>query len=250
MEFYDPIRGKLINCDINNKLRYNLETGRFCKEIRKNANVTCINNCTIFGTQNQIQSFNNYKINNNNNVQNITDLKTDCANTNDIALLNNNIEEFTLNGYFTKAKVKEIIDGDTIKLTVFVDLEYISRFSVDNDNRKIINCIRYGDSKGYFTTFICRLYGINSMEKDTIQGQKAKEIMKGKYEALNNIVFCMFFDDDKYGRKLVNIYSDVDMKNKMNDILFDYNNTDLGVIVERYYGGTKSDYANNLPKKC
>lgn len=125
-------------------------------------------------------------------------------------------------GYYTSANVIRIIDGDTVVLGIYVDLDTLG---------KLGNIVSYGG--GYATTVKCRLLGIDTKEKNEDLGVKSKEYLNTVCTKLSMHVNVLFHIQDKYGRYLVELF---DKHNQsINQMMLD-NNT---LLCQPYYGGKK-----------
>jgi len=163
----------------------------------------------------------------------------------------NSLSNFQLLGVTGEGRVKKIIDGDTIDLAIFIDLGYLSKGSrhIEKKVHSVKAEVFPLDPKtGFFTLYRIRLYGIDAMEKNTKAGVKASELMAQKYKSLKGFLYYKSYGMDKYGRLLLELFEDKEMKNCINYHLLDYKDPELGVLVERYDGGTKSTYAKGLER--
>jgi endonuclease YncB( thermonuclease family) len=107
------------------------------------------------------------------------------------------LDFFTFKNIITKCKVVDIYDGDTITI-VFYHNDYP------------IKCrLRL---YGYDSPEIKPYKSLENREKNIEAGKKVKEILKEKI--LNKIVWVKFFEEEKYGRAMGNIYL-IDNKDKM-----------------------------------
>jgi len=183
----------------------------------------------------------------------------------------NQISHFNLVGLRTMGKIVNIIDADTIDLVIYVPLEFliIPKFTIQKYTQKSgykqdeksdfiqsnlnnITLIKIQKTKlkqikglGFYMKFRCRLNNIDSAESSTLQGKLATQLMVEKYKSLNNIVYVDCFDFDKYGRLLVDLYEDSSYNKYLNYHLIDYK-SNLGILVVKYDGKTKSDYMKKL----
>lgn len=165
-----------------------------------------------------------------------------------------NMCDFSLDGLWCKAKVTDIIDGDTIRILVYIHLNHMvnGRDIKVGRGRGVHMEKRYPilthDSDGFFCILKVRMLGIDTAEKDTFHGQHVINEIKEKYRSLNNIVWVKISKPDKYGgRNLADVYEDPGYKKSINLFL-------LSVLYQGqkcalpYDGGTKSDYLKKLPK--
>jgi hypothetical protein len=94
------------------------------------------------------------------------------------------------------------------------------------------------------------------MEKDTPEGVFAKEATKAFYNSFKGNVWYEFNtgknveEKEKYGRTLVDLYSNEKKTVHLNKFLYQFNDSSKGVeIVYDYDGGTKSEYAKKLNQR-
>ena len=172
------------------------------------------------------------------------------------------LTELRINGFSGPAVVTDVIDGDTIHIVVYVPLRALAqghsyKYYSKTGIRSFIHT-RFPEA-GFFTKISCRLMGIDAMEKNFPEGKFAKALTIDLYQR-NPKVWVEFpsgdniEDADKFGRSLVTIYTDSTKKVNLNEYLFSYNNINdhkgnMIIIVEKYDGGKKSDYAKNLAKR-
>jgi endonuclease YncB( thermonuclease family) len=170
--------------------------------------------------------------------------------TRDVGELSNEAEEmlgdFTLVGMTSKGKVKNIIDGDTLRIRIFVSLGYLMRVQPIRTRGNVVNnCAILASHElithGYFTTFICRIDGLDAAEHNTNEGAEATKILTTILEKAKNTIYIRCGDFDKYGRLLTTIYLDSDYLQPLNDQLLKYPK-----FFVPYDGGTKSAYMKNL----
>lgn len=169
-----------------------------------------------------------------------------------------NICDFDLRGLQTWARVVNVKDGDTLDLCYFISSDFIEFTRKLSSRSKIAqrNGLVYtggasteGETPfGYFTVSTCRLNGVDAMEHDTKQGQEAIRLFALELQKTNNIVWCHFIKYEKYGRGLVELYKDSDMKEGINRFYIGKKHPLLGILYEEYGGGAKSEYTKNLPK--
>jgi len=160
----------------------------------------------------------------------------------------------TLFRLFVPARVRRVIDGDTIEL--FFDLKifqlayphYIKR----REGIKLIQLyIPPSRSKKYVKgkmgiSNICRLYGIDTAEKN-IASQKNKGVAATDYlsrivEECNNEFYCFCMGPDKYRRILVILYRNKKCEKSINQELLEYRHPDFGSVANKYDGGTKNNF--------
>jgi endonuclease YncB( thermonuclease family) len=154
--------------------------------------------------------------------------------------------DFTLVGMTSKGKVTGIVDGDTLRIRIFVSLGYLMRVQPvrtrgDVANKSAILASHELLHHGFFSVFVCRLDGVDAAEHNCKEGVEATELLKTILSKVSVVyVKCGHFD--KYGRLLVSIYLDSKYTHPLNDELL--KRPDL---VEPYDGGTKSEYMKSRP---
>lgn len=256
---------------------YNLQTNRHNKD--KRAGLIYDDFYRVGGTTEELNAF--YEINHiiENRVceaQKNTILY--APNTEDISTIPDDLLEslcpFNLAGLRTKCKVINVLDGDTFYIALFVPLKFLytpkyyqheskagqERKSVTEEKHEttahmkqtvLLKTSKPSSKKitegGLYMVFDCRLLGYDSAEHDTAQGKLATKLTIELFKKYNNILYvqCGYFD--KYGRLLVDLYSDSLYKNYLNDYLYKHPDPVLGVLALPYSGATKSEYMKNLP---
>lgn len=86
--------------------------------------------------------------------------------------------------------------------------------------------------------------------KNSVEGKFARDITAEFYKSTKKVWYEFVSDGDiekkdKYGRTLVNLYADETKKVNYNEFLFQFNTKDI-IVVEKYGGGTKSEYSKSL----
>lgn len=141
-----------------------------------------------------------------------------------------NLNEFNLCGLFTKCRINEVIDGDTVSISFLIPMKYLmaeKSLYFSGGFSKLFKPKKVG------MRFRCRLYGIDTPEMSTDKGVEARKKVVTFYEGLNNKVYAELGNRDKYGRLLVILYQDKAKKISINELFI---NTGIG---NRYYGGHK-----------
>ena len=164
---------------------------------------------------------------------------------------------FHLGGLEGKGKVVDVTDGDTIKMGIYVPLfDLAKEFEVNKGrgkNRKLVPqrqiLYNHENDLGFFTVVPVRLLGVDTAEKHTEEGKVAKDMVTKKYDSLNNIVYYKISHSrEKFGRVLATLYEDPLYTISINEFILNMKpENGVGVIVEAYFGGTKSDYMKGLP---
>ena len=177
-----------------------------------------------------------------------TPRSTDVATIPDSAI--ETLCDFHLEGLTGKGKMVRVIDGDTAEVLLYVPLHSLTRPTKKGRGRGHMQSAAYvyseGKDAGFFAKYKCRLWGIDAAEHNTAQGVKATELMTAKYAETKNIVYYRLGKYDKYGRLLIQMYSDPEMKDSINTAFAGKEYSGLGVVVEAYGGGTKSTYMKTL----
>lgn len=217
----------LVQKDINNNCKWlNLPTKKY-KMFPSSENEYSLKNIMILGNENDIKEFwneniayfkscniCNYLYIPYNDINVMVKLKS-CQLTKplkapDLDIENididtlNKICDLTLDGLFLKAKLADVIDGDTIRVWTVVSTKDIS------------TCGRSGNSSAYITNgkmiikIKCRLYGIDTAELKTDEGKESKEVLMKR---LPKVFYIKILETDKYGRYLTVIYLDENGEN-------------------------------------
>lgn len=160
--------------------------------------------------------------------------------------------DFHFEGLNGKGRIIDVIDGDTVRMLVYIELlnlaqgldVKIGRQSKAHHERRY-PIVMEQSNKGFFTVLKVRLFGIDAAEKNTTQGQLAKKLMSEKYAETNNIVYYHLYGMDKYGRTLADLYTDAIHTVKLNEYLIS-KDFGSGPLVVSYTGGTKSEYMKSL----
>ena len=142
-------------------------------------------------------------------------------------------EVFGFDNLDTQARVLKVIDADTWDIHIYIKLTDLARKRNNGEFSVIVpDTHAYA---GFFTKVRVRLYGLDSAEKNTQAGKRAKELMVQKLESLNYTVYVRFLDacNDKYGRSLVVINS---IDGELLNNLFEHDPE----LASSYTGGTKT----------
>lgn len=249
---------------------YNLATNRWNKNLKPDLLIDEV--YKVMGTMDEMQGF--YEINHI-TENTVCELKGNntilyAPETDDVSKIPDsyiqNLCPFSLSGLQTKAKVITVLDGDTIDLFLFVPLKFLfspkyyqheRRGSIEfkeSSNRKQVTLLKSSkptskkiQNGGLYMLMNARLQNLDTAEKNTPQGQLAKQMMIDKYQSLKNIVYCNLFGFDKYGRILCDLFEDEERRKYINYYLIGYIDPKLGKIAEVYKGDTKSSYMKDLP---
>lgn len=170
------------------------------------------------------------------------------------------LDIFSFSRISTKAKVLNVVDGDTIDIAIILNPKElcISHWSrrdkkmtctqsaqICGDNsayKSTMNIREFRERKineGILMKLRLRLYGIDTAEKETIPGQRCKEWSILKYNELNNIVYVTLMGTDARGRTLANVYECSDANRSINQLLVDHTDPCYGKLCVPYYGETK-----------
>ncbi len=163
------------------------------------------------------------------------------------------LPEFSFSRMWLKAKVTNVVDGDTVDAAIEIPLEGLMCAS----GKQI--CLVVG--KGHPMMIIkqrLRLYALDTAEKDTVEGQLAKKKSIEIYQETNHRVEILLLGTGARGRALALIYPRSDKKKKskkhsapvksINERILEYNpattedeKIKLGKLAVPYYGKTKLD---------
>lgn len=207
-------------------------------------------------------------------TQGCTDMETRCSfESTDVEKLGDQemalIDQFNWGGLFLKARVKKVIDGDTLAVVVFVrmhdlcfgrktptktgvQLKMNGLPSVEPGLGKEPREFKKGfkslpsskkDDEGFFACLHLRTYGYDAVEKDQPAGKEARMLLEKKIESLKGIIWCQLIDPsvakDKYDRNLAVIYEDQGQSRLLNDYLYRLQKKNGKVYVQSYLGGKK-----------
>jgi micrococcal nuclease len=123
------------------------------------------------------------------------------------------IRKFSFEGLHCLVKVVKVYDGDT--------------------------CTLIFDRKGEIIKVSCRLFGIDTPEirtrndEEKKRGYEAKKFLE--YLVLDDIIYCEFLENDKYGRPLVKLFT---KDNRLVSNVLIQNG-----YAKSYYGGTKEKFS-------
>lgn len=155
---------------------------------------------------------------------------------------------FTVNGQKGYARMMRVIDGDTYDIACYLTLRGLQ--TSINENRRFAGnqaILTDNPDAGFFTRLITRLEGIDTAEKNTIQGQLAKHLVINFATENKDFVYVELHEDEKYGRTMVSIYNNADKTINLKDLLLKYRHPRYGKVAEEYFGGTKSEWTKSLP---
>jgi hypothetical protein len=250
---------------------YNLGTNRWNKD--KRSELITDEKYKVMGTQDEIQGFYTF----NHITENLVcDLKTQSVifapNSSDVADIPEkdvkSLCPFNIFGLQSKCRIVNIYDGDSFDVLTYIPLNFLyspkyyqkerknaeeSEYKSPNIKQVTLLKTSKPSSKkiseaGLFLVFPIRLLGIDAAEASTQNGQIATELTKKLYASYNNIVYCRFGFQDKFGRMLCDLYSDENYSNYLNNYLINHPDPILGPLATAYSGGKKSELMTNLPK--
>ncbi len=138
----------------------------------------------------------------------------------------NNVDLFTFNKHFTKAKVVDVYDGDTILIVFYYrDIPFKTKFRM----------------YGYDSPELKPLKNIDNRELHIKCAKKARDMLSE--QILDKIVWVSFVEEEKYGRTMGKIYK-ITNQNFYHPTDLCYNNwmidNKLGKI---YDGGKKIEFS-------
>lgn len=151
------------------------------------------------------------------------------------------LREFSLRGLYLKARVIDVIDGDTVSLAVYVPFESLSQLHIERGNARSCAALPFRSNYGFVIRLRCRLYGIDTAEKKTAKGVAIRERLIKIFLRTDNIIYAQFFDLDKYGRHLVNLFSYLRAKQSINEELLTYKG-----MTNVYHGGKKEGFEDEV----
>ncbi len=236
---------------------FNISTNRFVKN--KNKNRIYIDKYRICYNKNDEEKYEkflelNKKEDDEKNDYNCLSCKPiknkNLVHTNDIEKVDKNtldsILKYSYEGIISKIYISKIIDGDTYDMIFYVEFP-----KCNLDRRMLVNVPKKhwwsrkkkNNADGYFVKETCRLYGVDTAEKNTDEGKwirdRAIEICK-EHE---NIFYAKMYERDKYGRVLADFYfrlDDVDKRElSFNELLITIKDDDGNTVALPYTGGKK-----------
>lgn len=234
---------------------YNLETNRCINEKREN--YTCLDDLKVTGKMETVCQF--LKINrlpmpekfeNYNKNPEKTHEKTYDKNFNliDIEHIDENclseLAKFSFDCLFVKAKVNKVVDGDTIDLYCIVPMNILCQPRLKKSSNKIqekCNALvgnEMTDTK-MLVKLRCRLFGIDTADKDKGKKKAGTEYLKRIIHENNNVVYCYFLGKGARGRELVELYTEPNSKESINNKILKYEDPTFGKLAYPYFGGTK-----------
>lgn len=148
------------------------------------------------------------------------------------------IAEFSLLGLKGICKTLYVYDGDTFNLGIVLPLDFLRQVQPRRISNMYINQAVAHVSDSNVTTALkirCRFAGIDAVEMGTSGGPKAKEILESIFNKYNNILRYICLGTDKYGRYLVRLYTDEDMREDLAHYLV----RTYPSYFSHYYGGKK-----------
>jgi len=110
---------------------------------------------------------------------------------------------FQLTGIFTPGRLIRVIDGDTFDVAIQLHLNQLAELCINQKRCMIVN--KTFEDEKIILRIRCRIYGIDTVEKDTEEGMKMKNELS---QLLSEPFWIEIFSNDKYGRYLVALYRD------------------------------------------
>ena len=142
---------------------------------------------------------------------------------------------FSLSGIKNKARVLNIIDGDTLSVAFFIPMEHLI-------NCKTAIC-KDLELKNNYQDFCVkmnvRINEIDTAEKNTNKGILAKQLLENIIQRLNGYIFIHIIKYEKYGRLLADLYEDDKYTINIKNNLLDYSHPILGKVCVPYFGNKK-----------
>lgn len=155
----------------------------------------------------------------------------------------NKLGSFHLGGLFLKGRVLDVMDGDTLLVSIFVPLISVSKIRQYKEQKSPIGLVGIKNEKqGFFMNSTIRMYGYDAVEKNHPLGPQATNLLKEKLNSLKMVVWCYFLEPvvakDKYGRDIAVLFED-EKGNKMLNCFLGEKDPRL---VNPYRGGKKSEF--------
>lgn len=176
---------------------------------------------------------------------------------------------FNLAHVESKYKVLNVKDGDTVDGAMEITLDTLREYR-DYGSRPVQRQVTVIAKDAPDTKFIARIdirvFGVDTAEHDTIQGQLAKYLFTELVERYNNNIYVKIVPgthgknkvvntghkiaSGDYGRYLGEFYLDKDFRINISKLMVGKTYGSYGVIAEDYYGpsseGNKSEYMKTL----
>ncbi len=158
----------------------------------------------------------------------------------------NSLPIFSFKQMWLKGRILKVIDGDTVDVALSIGIDKLSCASGSQ------LCLILGKGeKELIIKLRLRLYGIDTAEKDTMEGQVIKKYSEKLYAETENKVEVLMLDTGARGRTLAVIYgrhgkdknniTDTTINNRI--LLYKPDDHTLGKLAVPYYGQTKdSDF--------
>ena len=165
-----------------------------------------------------------------------------------------NLFPFSLARFWSFGKVKRVIDGDTVVMDFELNLNELSVPVPIKKKSEVVYKSRLEVMSNVpeikiRLSFICRLYGIDTAEKDIAdqknKGNAATEFLQNISNRLNGEMYVYIHGPGKYGRQLVDLYEDPDALISINNQILNYRHPDYGKVAKVYGGGTKSTFESS-----
>ena len=159
--------------------------------------------------------------------------------SNDIETIPSDILEtmcpFELTGLKVKAKVVKIKDADTIDIAFFVNFSELAkpREKGTKHNKKMkVPILTKHLNADYCMVYSCRVNAIDAAEHSTAQGQLATLLLTDYLTTIGNIIYVKIIEYEKYGRLLIEMYSDSKMKNNIGEKLINIHVDEMSNIIK------------------
>ena len=163
-----------------------------------------------------------------------------------------NLPEFSFSQMRLRGIITNVVDGDTVDAALSIPMDQLMYAS--GSQASIV--IGKGHQK-FIIKLRLRLYGIDTAEKDTIEGQLAKKYSIDLYQKTQDRVEVLILGTGARGRNLALLYPRSGRKSKVeksaksiNDLILHYQPKDtqvgeksitLGKLAIPYYGQTKDN---------
>lgn len=159
--------------------------------------------------------------------------------------------EFTLTGLRVKAKVLNVVDGDTLDLAFFVPMTFLGAAQVQGrgvKTRTVRSVLPFAQDRGFFARMRVRLSEIDTAEKGTNKGVIAKKLLERRLAKIDSIVYAHLLKFEKYGRLLAEVYEDENYSVNIRTSLLAFIHPVLGAVAVPYGGGKKQPWPKTPPQ--
>lgn len=144
-----------------------------------------------------------------------------------------------------KGLVTDIIDGDTLKILISVNLDQLAY----KHTRDGAQCAISKPNVLMHCKLNCRLFGLDMAEKDTEKGRLGTNLLKDLCAKYRNELFVEMMGKGVYGRTLVRLYPQHVSDFCLNGYLLNYRDPVWGRLAIKYFGESYPEHTQ-FKKTC